>query len=146
MKYDRKVRLCKMFGHAVAGYLANNMELRNSVCLVPVPLHARRLQERGYNQSLLLARAIAGKLDNTTLYENVLARTRYTLPQAKMNREERLRNVRNAFVVQNKQVLKDRVVALVDDVMTTGSTLNECARVVRQAGAKDVFSLTIARA
>ena len=135
-----------MFGQTVAGHLAENDELQKPICLLPVPLHARRLQERGYNQSLLLARAIAGKLDNMMLCENVLTRVRYTLPQAKMNREERLKNVRNAFVVQNKQILKDRVVALVDDVMTTGSTLNECARVVRQADAKAVFSITIARA
>ena len=135
-----------MFGQTVAGHLAENDELQKPICLLPVPLHARRLQERGYNQSLLLARTIAGKLDNMMLCENVLTRVRYTLPQAKMNREERLKNVRNAFVVQNKQILKDRVVALVDDVMTTGSTLNECARVVRQADAKAVFSITIARA
>jgi ComF family protein len=109
--------------------------------LVPVPLHRRRLQNRGFNQALLLARAFPA----AQVGREVLARVRYTVPQIGLNPKERRDNVHRAFAVPCPQEVKGKNVLLVDDLFTTGATVRECARVLRRAGAKRVEVLTVAR-
>jgi ComF family protein len=112
--------------------------------IIPVPLHRQRLQERGFNQALLLAR---------TFYPNhhhlinflVLERHRYTEPQISMSGKMRRKNLKNAFRVTDRKVVEGKRVLLVDDVFTTGSTVNECAKVLKMAGTKEVQVLTLAR-
>lgn len=110
--------------------------------LVPVPLHPRRLVWRGFNQSLELARGLAASL-RRPLEPGVLTRVRPTVPQARLPRAERLGNLRGAFAVAPE--VAGRRVLLVDDVMTTGATLRECAAALGRAGA-EVEVLVIARA
>jgi ComF family protein len=112
--------------------------------VIPVPLHPKRLRQRSFNQSLLLARPVAAGL-NVDLDYLSLRRIRFTQPQANLTSDERKKNVRRAFGVMEPNGLEGRKVLLVDDVATTGSTLNECARVLKKAGVKEVFCLTIAR-
>lgn len=112
--------------------------------IIPVPLHNRRLRERRFNQSALLAQEIA-KRGNRTYAPDILARTRHTPPQQGLNRKERGQNVRGAFTVQKPEVIKGKTVLLVDDVYTSGATLNECARILKAADANIVNVLTIAR-
>ncbi len=109
--------------------------------LVPVPLHSRRLQERGFNQALLLARAFP----EVPLGPETLVRVRHTVPQTGLNSKARRDNVRRAFAVLLPEQVKDKRVLLIDDVYTTGATVKECARVVLQAGARQVEVLTVAR-
>lgn len=109
--------------------------------LVPVPLHTRRLQERGFNQALLLARAFPQK----PLAREALVRVRYTQPQSGLNPRERRENVRRAFAVARPEEVQGKVVLLIDDVYTTGATVRECARVLLKAGAREVNVLTVAR-
>jgi len=110
---------------------------------VPIPLHPRRQRERGHNQSALLARELGRKKGLPA--RNLLKRTRYTVTQTHFDRQERMQNLRDAFSLrQNVQVLGQNLL-LVDDVFTTGSTLDECARVLTSAGAKTVCALTLAR-
>jgi len=144
MKYRGKQKLAKLFGDRLAEKWLR-IEPENVACLIPVPLHRRRYKERGYNQSLLLAEAFSRRT-GIPVDRNVLIRSRYTQPQAKMTREERLQNVLNAFSVRRSKDIQNIVLGLVDDVVTTGSTVNECARVLRQAGAKFVISISVARA
>jgi ComF family protein len=112
--------------------------------LVPVPLHRRRLRERGYNQSRLLAREL-GKLISLPMVDDCLIRQRHAPPQARTrNVQERLSNVVGAFRCSDQR-LRDKQVLLIDDVSTSGATLDACAAALKAAGVKSVWGLTLAR-
>jgi competence protein ComFC len=113
--------------------------------IVPVPLHPRRLRWRGFNQSVLLAREV-GRAYSTAMDPFVLARRRETPPQTQLTEIERRRNMRGAFAVNPNRSVKNKSILLVDDVYTSGATVNECSRALRRAGAKQVYVLTLARA
>jgi ComF family protein len=113
--------------------------------LVPVPLHPRRLRERGFNQSALIAEELARGAGRSFSPET-LARRRDTAPQSGLKAAERRRNVRDAFVVRRPGFVAGRVVTLVDDVVTTGATAQACALALAAAGAAEVRLLTAARA
>jgi ComF family protein len=117
--------------------------LRGST-VIPVPLHRKRLLERGYNQASLLAAPIA-KFLSGTVNESMLKRSRETEIQAKLKKKERKRNVQGAFTV--RKAFKDTIknVILVDDVTTTLSTLNECAGALKTAGCQKIWGIVIAR-
>jgi len=112
--------------------------------IVPVPLHRSRLRQRGYNQALELARPLAARL-GVPLAHDVLVRSRDTSAQTELDRAARRRNVRGAFHLREAIVLPDHV-ALFDDVMTTGATLAECARLLKRAGVRRVDAWALARA
>jgi ComF family protein len=112
--------------------------------IVPVPLHRWRLWARRFNQSAILAQALAKKCGKAYLPDGLL-RVRHTVQQKGLSRKERAKNVRNAFAVNKKHALKGKNILLIDDVFTSGATLNECARALKKAGAQKVFVLTIAR-
>jgi len=126
-----------------------NCELPLPDLVIPIPLHRRRLRWRGFNQSALLAKNIAKDLLpdlEIETSENILIRKRYTPPQMKIkNHSLRNQNVRDAFDISDSLKIKDRRILLVDDVTTTGSTIFECARVLKKNGAKEVFAVVIAR-
>lgn len=112
--------------------------------LVPVPLHRRRLRQRGYNQSSLLAREL-GKLSSLPVAEGSLVRLRNTAPQTRIRSvEERQSNVAEAFFCRG-QLLEGKCILLIDDVCTSGATLNSCAIALKAAGASSVWGLTVAR-
>jgi len=112
--------------------------------LVPVPLHQKRLRERGYNQSSLLARGL-GKLTNLPVVGDCLIRQRHALPQARTTTvDERRSNVASAFICCDDK-LRDRQILLIDDVSTSGATLDACAAALKAAGATSVWGLVLAR-
>jgi ComF family protein len=113
--------------------------------LVPVPLHPRRERERGFNQSLLLARRL-GRAWKVPVRSDVLARTLATVPQSDLGAEERRANVRGAFTLRRPELVAGRHVVVIDDILTTGSTANACAACLRGGGAATVGVLTVARA
>ncbi|MDP3427155.1 MAG: ComF family protein [Humidesulfovibrio sp.] len=119
-------------------------ELGACELVVPVPLHVRRLAWRGYNQSSELARLLARRR-GLPLRQEALSRVRRTVPQMELGRSERAENIRGAFAA-NPEILAGRTALLVDDIMTTGSTLEECSRMMRAAGAAQVHVLVLARA
>ena len=110
-----------------------------------VPLHRRKLKERGFDQSYILAREIGDYLNIPLITDN-LSKSRYTGPQVKLSGNERLRNVKGAFIVQKPDEIRKMNILLIDDVFTTGTTVNECARVLKRAGTDRVDVLTLARA
>ena len=112
--------------------------------IVPVPLGKKRSKERGYNQVSLIARPLALAI-RIAFVPSVLSRVRETRSQVGLTKAERRANVSGAFQVQGKRV-KDRIVLLMDDVATTGSTLSSCAEALYAAGARDVFAFTVSRA
>lgn len=118
--------------------------------VVPVPLDGRKQRERGFNQSELLARLALAHLKEQgcsawELHANNLKRIRKTESQTGLTRHQRRANVRGAFALADRAAVRGRSVLLVDDVLTTGTTLNECARVLRSAGAEKVWVATVAR-
>lgn len=119
----------------------------NPVLVIPVPLHRSKVRQRGFNQSELIARSALRHLDGSRfeLHTGNLRRVRATVSQTGLTRHQRRENVRGAFVIAAPERLRDRTVLIVDDVYTTGTTLNECARMLRAAGARQVVVATVAR-
>ena len=114
--------------------------------LLPVPLHSKRERERGYNQAELLAREISKQRGIPIAPHNLLKRIIHTNPQAQTKtRKNRLANVANAFAVNNTYPIQDKIIILVDDITTTGATLNSAAKTLKTAGAKGVWGLVVAR-
>tara|TARA_B110000093_G_C12967621_1_gene410449 strand:- start:2436 stop:3158 length:723 start_codon:yes stop_codon:yes gene_type:complete len=112
--------------------------------LIPVPLHSTKLRERGFNQSERIADMLISTTNSSSTVENILLRQIYTQTQTRLNRLERHQNVKNAFALSpNTVLIPDNQYILVDDVFTTGSTLNACARVLRDAGATRLKVVTI---
>ncbi len=112
--------------------------------LIPVPLHPRRLRSRGFNQAEALARDI-GRAKGIPVRAKALARTRNTPAQTSLEALDRRRNLAGAFVVRRPAEVRGKTLLLVDDVYTTGSTIRECCRVLKRAGAREVRALTLAR-
>jgi ComF family protein len=111
---------------------------------MPVPLHAGRLREREFNQSLLLADRIGRHLHLPVSCADLI-RTVPSPAQTTLSRKERLKNLRGAFAVTRPESIARKRVLLIDDVFTTGATVNECAKTLRKAGSGDVFALTLGR-
>ncbi len=114
--------------------------------IVPVPLHTRRLARRGFNQAGLLARELGRKI-KTPVLPCALVRKNSTPPQTRLKRDERLKNVKGAFEISRDAKVRGCRILLIDDVFTTGTTLSECAKVLkRKGGASEVYALTVTRA
>jgi len=112
--------------------------------ILPVPLHPAKLRQRGYNQAALLARAFFPR-HRKILKTGLLVRTRTTEPQTSLSGRARRQNLKKAFGVKDSALVEGRRIVLVDDVFTTGTTVNECARILKKAGADEVSVLTLAR-
>lgn len=125
------------------GRLLLSLDLPETDGIVPVPMTIKRLRERGFNQSLLIARVIA-KESKVPLLMDTLLKKKETPPQIGLSAKERLLNLKNAFEVKGN--IKGLRLLLVDDVMTTGATVTECSKVLMKAGAEEVIVLTLARA
>ena len=154
LKFKGRERLSKRLGDLLVPVWDAIEELHRaeSAVVVPVPLHASRERERGFNQAEVLARALTRKLGKEwrgrgpQVEARCLLRTRPTPPQTGLSFAARRENVRGVFVVSPAKPLSGRVVVLVDDVMTTGATLSACAAVLKRAGVLRVIALTLARA
>ena len=144
-KYGGEHYLRRPLGHWLVESLRSDARLlrQPADALVPVPLHRRRERERGFNQAEASCRVV-GKSTGLPVWR-ALRRARPTPPQARLTREERRRNLRGAFVPAPRRPVTGAHLLLLDDVYTTGSTVHECARVLRQAGAASVHVLTVTR-
>lgn len=150
LKYEQVRPAARVLGRMLAEVIAG-LALSfgdEAVVLIPVPLHASKLRQRGFNQSELIARE-AQKLkpagDRLTLATTVLERRRQTQSQTGLSRHQRRENVRGAFAVVQPYRVAGREILLVDDVFTTGTTVMECAHILRRAGASKIWVATVAR-
>jgi ComF family protein len=144
-KYGRQFHL----RHPLADWLGETihdprLRDRRFDILLPVPLHPARERERGFNQAQLLADLLSARI--SVPVRPALERIRYTTTQTAFDRAERMENLRDAFRLRKKIGVRGLQVLLVDDILTTGSTLSECARILREAGARSVYAVTAARA
>ncbi len=142
-KYKKHICLATPLGSLLVDILCH--ETAGEIdSVVPVPLHWRKKQERGFNQSELMARKISKRL-SIPISTNNLFRAKNTLSQTHLSRTERQENVKGAFKVKNPELYYQKHVLLVDDVLTTGMTASECAKSLKRAGASKVFLVALAR-
>ncbi len=113
--------------------------------IIPVPLHSRRLRFREFNQSLLLSRLISNHLHRPVL-KDAIVRNKDTPPQTRLDGDKRRKNTRNIFSITDDYLVNKKRVLLIDDVFTTGSTVNECAKILKKAGADSIYVLTLVMA
>ena len=144
-KYEFVQGLAPLLADLISRFLVVRKleEFVSGSILVPVPLHKKRLRFRGFNQSELLTLEIS-KLSGSKIALGAIERKRYTTPQIELARENRMKNITDAFVCVKPDIVKNQRVILIDDVATTGATLNECARVLKRAGATTVWALVLA--
>ena len=144
-KYKGKITTGEVLGRIMADHVYPGFSIADYSLIIPVPLHAKRLRERGFNQAVILAREISGRfsipLDFLTLRRHV-----FTEPQVNLGKDQRTTNVRGAFAVKNEKKVEGQKIILVDDVYTTGSTVKECAGMLMTHGAAEVAVLTMVRA
>ena len=119
-------------------------KLQSYDTIIPVPISKKRMKERGYNQSLLIAKKLSIDL-KIQLQVNCLLKTRNIIEQSKLNKEQRKDNIRNVYELQNGEILKNRRILLIDDIYTTGSTVNECAKILQQAQPEKIDVLVVAK-
>jgi ComF family protein len=144
-KYNGRVQHCRPLALLTARQIGPFVQSASPDLIIPVPLHVKRLRQRGFNQAVLLGRVLAHEWRLPFSLGN-LRRIRWTEPQINLSAAERVANVRGAFSVRDPALLRDKRIILVDDVYTTGSTVAECARVLFKADAAAVCVVTIARA
>lgn len=118
--------------------------IKNYDIIIPVPIHKKRYKERGYNQSELLASEIAKTL-NISIEKHVLTKNVNNTPQSKLSKIERKNNANGVYKIINAQKIKNKKIIIIDDIYTTGSTANECSKVLKQAGASEIAVFTIAK-
>lgn len=143
IKYQKMPRLGIRIGEYAGENFRNKLAAVEDSLVLPVPLHTLRKKEREYNQSSYIARGIFEETE-VNIIENLLIRKRYTASQTKLNRMKRKLNVKGAFSLGDKSIVKDSIVVLVDDVVTTGATMNECARLLKVNGASKIIGVALA--
>ncbi len=147
LKFEQVRPAAAVLGGMLAKALAGleTVWTERPVVVVPVPLHARKLRQRGFNQAELIAQHAVKLAGGMAVHSRVLERRRETQSQIGLTRHQRRENLRGSFIVARPQEIAGREILLVDDVFTTGTTVSECARVLRRAGASRILVATVAR-
>lgn len=144
-KYGGRSSLARPLAQMLTAPGKHLSQLHKIDCIIPVPLHPKRLRQRGFNQASLLARRLGSALKIPVNYGS-LKRYRWTEPQTGLSRRQRAANVKGAFSLKAAERVRGKGILLVDDVLTTGETVNQCVRVLKKdGGAKEVVVLTVAR-
>jgi len=144
-KYGGKTHLTSFFAEWMAEGLNRYWDLHSLDLLIPVPLHPQRLRERGFNQALLLAEELSRRTGIPVL-KTILKKKKPTLPQVNLSGAEREKGLKGVFYVTEREKLSGKSVLLIDDVYTTGATVNECSKGLLKGGAERVDVLTLAHA
>ena len=157
-KFNEKSYMYKTF----VNFLLNDKKIFENIKkydkIIPVPISKKRYKERGYNQSLLIAKEISKQTQykanienkqkektNLELVNNCLIKTKNIIEQSKLNKEERQNNIQGVYSLQNPQIITNQKILLVDDIYTTGSTVNECSKILKQANPKKIGILVLAK-
>ncbi len=144
-KFKNKAYLYKMFSEFFVKNEKVCRFLKNYDIIIPVPMTNKKIAQRGYNQTELIAKEIAVNIKELTYLKNILIKQKEIQVQSTLSQKERFNNVKNAYKVQNMQKIKEKNIILFDDIYTTGATCRECAKTIIEAGAKTVALLTIAK-
>lgn len=142
-KFSNKPQYYRAFGKLLALKVQNTIQLEKIDLIIPVPLHKNRKKHRGYNQAELIARYSAKQL-KIPFAGNVLLKTSESKNQSVLSRSERFRNLDGLFSVNKAEVILNKNILLIDDIITTGSTINQCSKALKQAGANSIIAGVIA--
>ena len=140
-KYHNRRYYARAYGVLMARYCKETIKRWHPDVLIPVPIHHKKMQKRGYNQAELMAKELGFQL-NIPIDDRILRRTKHTKAQKELTRSERKKNLEKAFKIC-ADVVEYKKVVLVDDIYTTGSTIDECAKVLMEAGVKEVFFISL---
>ena len=119
-------------------------KIKNYDTIIPVPISKKRNKTRGYNQSLLIAKEIAQQT-NLELVNNCLIKTKNIIEQSKLNKEDRTKNIQGVYELKNKKMIENKKILLIDDIYTTGSTVNECSKILRKGNPSKIGILVLAK-
>lgn len=143
LKYERKFRIGIFLGKLSSSKFLEKVKKWESDLIIPVPLHSRKLAERGYNQSYFISKGMSQNL-KVKSRNKTLKRTRFTQTQTNLTLLERKKNVEGAFSIRRRFNPENKNIILVDDVITTGATISECARVLKENGADKIYAASVA--
>ncbi len=144
-KYEYKIHLRRPLALYVVQVLSEFVLTHKPDFIVPVPLHPKRLRTRGFNQAVLIGEVLASEWD-LPMERSAMMRTRWTEPQINLAASQRRENVKGAFAIKKSEAVKGKRILLLDDVYTTGSTVDECSKVLKKGGADEIIVITVARA
>jgi ComF family protein len=145
VKYSKRQDAAKLVGKMMASCLLSEFKNIKFDAIIPVPIHRYRMMTRGFNQAEVLSYIIS-KYSNIPVIDNILIRRTPTKKQSMLDYSDRAKNVRNAFRIVQPRYVRNMNILIVDDIITTGSTTNECAKEIKKAGAKSAYVLTFTRA
>ncbi len=146
-KYSRKFFLAKDLSELMSDFIKEQNIDKETDVIIPVPIHRYKGLLRGFNQAALLAEAVAENI-NKPVYTKALKRTKYTKPQFKLKKQQRIENLENMFAVNKKyaDVIKDKNILLIDDIVTTCSTINQCSKILKEFSAGKITVVSLSRA
>lgn len=144
-KFHDKSYLYKVFSEIILKNKKIYGFLKKYDIIIPIPIHKKRKKQRGYDQSELIAKEIVKNIENIKYENNIIEKTKNTLPQSSLNKNQRQKNVQGVYRVTNEEKIKNKKIILFDDIFTTGNTVNECAKILKEKGAKEVLVLTLAK-
>lgn len=146
LKYKKARKIAQPLAELISERInLTNYRSGTSIVIIPIPVSAKRLRERGFNQAQLIAKHLSD-ITGLPSFTNVLYKNQHTLSQVETkSREKRLKNLKNSFAVKNAELIKNKTIFIVDDVSTTGATISEARKVLKKAGAKKVVGLVVAR-
>lgn len=143
-KFNDKSYLYQIFSEIIIKNKKICGILKKYGIIMPVPIHHKRKKQRGYNQSALIARSIAKQIEELE-YQDILEKIKDTVPQSSLKKEQRRKNAQNVYQIKKKAKIKQKNIILLDDIYTTGSTVNAIAKVLKENGVKEILVLTIAK-
>ena len=142
-KYEGMIKIGRRFGNEMGERIKSSGAYGSLDLIIPIPLHSAKLKKRGFNQSQILASEVGRVLD-LPVYDRILKRSRRTQTQTRKSRESRIENLKLAFIVTSPQHIRGKHILLIDDVLTTGATLESAALSLLESGAKEISMLTLA--
>ena len=143
IKYKENFRLGIYLGKLIGNKLKEKIFDWSADLIIPIPLHHLKKAERGYNQSYYIAKGMSS-VCKIPVNASVIKRNRFTPSQTSLNLDERKENIQGAFTLKKKKIISGKKIILVDDVITTGATISECGKVLKEAGVKEIYALSSA--
>lgn len=144
-KFNDKPYLYKTFASIILSNKKIVDFINNYEIIIPIPIHRKRIINRGYNQSELIAKEISNKLENIKFINNLLIKTKNNIAQSTLSKEERITNVKNIYKIRDNNLINGKNIILIDDIYTTGNTVNECCRILKENGAQEIGVFTISK-
>ncbi len=141
-KYSGRAEYAKMYAYYANRILGDTLRSLHADALIPVPIHRRRLKRRGYNQAEVLARALSAYI-NVPVINDLVIRRKYTVPLKKLDERGRINNLKKAFIIGSNGVKLDTIV-IIDDIYTTGATIDAISRLLRESGVNNIYYITVA--